>query len=41
VEKFNLGELSELDVRKQYQIKISNRFPTLESLNDSEDINGD
>jgi hypothetical protein len=39
VERFNLKKLSELEVRKQYQIKISNRFATLENLNVSEDIN--
>jgi hypothetical protein len=39
VERFNLGKLSELEVWKQDQIKISNRFATLENLNDSEGIN--
>ena len=39
VERFNLGRLSELKFRKQYQIKISNRFAALENLNDGEDIN--
>jgi hypothetical protein len=39
VERFNLKKLSELEVRKQYQIKISNRFAALENLNVSEDIN--
>jgi hypothetical protein len=39
VERFNLKKLSELEVRKQYQIKISNRFSALENLNVSEDIN--
>jgi hypothetical protein len=38
-ERFNLKKLSELEVRKQYQIKISNRFSALENLNVSEDIN--
>jgi len=38
VERFNLRKLSELEVRKQYQIKISNRFAALENLNDGEDI---
>jgi len=28
-----------LQVRKQYQIEISNRFAALENLSDSEDIN--
>jgi len=39
VEGFNLRKLSELEVRKQYQMKISDRFSALENLNDSEDIN--
>jgi hypothetical protein len=38
-ERFNLKKLSELEVRKQYQIKISNMFAALENLNVSEDIN--
>jgi hypothetical protein len=38
-ERFNLRKLNELEVRKQYQIEISNRFAALENLNDSEDIN--
>jgi hypothetical protein len=38
-ERVNLKKLSELEVRKQYQIKISNRFAALENLNISEDIN--
>jgi hypothetical protein len=37
-ETFNLKKLSELEVRKQYQIKISSRFAALENLNVSEDI---
>jgi hypothetical protein len=37
-ERFNLRKRNELDVRKQYQVKISNRFAALESLSDSEDI---
>jgi len=39
VERFNLGKLSELEARKQYQIKISNRFAALQNSNDSKDIN--
>jgi hypothetical protein len=35
---FNLRKLNELRVRKQCQIKISNRYATLEKLNDSKDI---
>ena len=38
-ERFNLRKLNELEVRKQYRIKISNRFAALENLSDSEDIN--
>ena len=38
VERFNLRKLNELEVRKQYEIKISNKFAALENLNDSEDI---
>jgi len=32
VESLNLGELNELEVRKQYHIKTSNRFAALENL---------
>jgi len=39
VERFNLRKLSELEVRKQYQIEITNNFAALENLNDNEDIN--
>jgi len=39
VEQFNLRRLNELEVRKQYQIKISNRFAALENLSDTKDIN--
>jgi len=39
VEQFNLRRLSKLEVRKQYKIKISNRFAALENLNDTKDIN--
>jgi len=38
MERFNLRKLSELEFRKQYQIKISNRFRALGDINDSEDI---
>jgi hypothetical protein len=31
--------LNELKVKKQYQIKISNRFTAFKKLNDREDIN--
>ena len=39
VERFNLRKLNELEVKKQYQVKIPNRFAALENLNDSKDIN--
>ena len=39
MERFNLRKLSELQVRQQYQIEITNRFAALENLNDSQDIN--
>jgi len=39
-ERFNLRKLNELEVMKQYQIKISSRFAALENLSDREDING-
>jgi hypothetical protein len=39
VERFDLKKLSEMEVRKQFQIEISNRFEALENLNDREDIN--
>jgi len=39
VERMNLRELNELEIRKQYQNKISNRFAALENLSYSEDIN--
>jgi hypothetical protein len=39
VERSNLKKLSEVEVREQYGIKISDRFASLENLNDSKDIN--
>jgi hypothetical protein len=39
VKRFNLRKLSKQEVRKQYQIKNSNKFAALENLNDSDDIN--
>jgi len=39
VKRFNLSKLHELEVRKQYQIKILNRFATLGNLSDSDNIN--
>jgi polyribonucleotide nucleotidyltransferase len=39
VKRENLREVTELEVRRQYQIKISNRLSVSENLSDSEDIN--
>ena len=38
-EWFNLNKLSDVEFRKQYHIKISNRFVALESSTDSENTN--
>jgi len=38
-ERFHLRKLNDLEVRKQYQIEITNWFAALENLNDGEDIN--
>jgi hypothetical protein len=38
LERFNLKKLSELEVRKQCQIEILNRFAALDNLSDSKDI---
>jgi hypothetical protein len=38
-ERFNLTKLNELEVRKQYEIEITNRFEAVENLNDGKDIN--
>jgi hypothetical protein len=35
----NLRELSELEISKQHQIEITNKFAALESISESEDIN--
>ena len=39
VDKFNLRKINELEVRKQHQIDITNRFAVFENLSDSKDIN--
>ena len=39
MERFNLRKLNDLEVRKQYQINISNRCADLENFSDGEDIN--
>jgi len=38
-EQLNLRKLNELEVRKQYQIEITNRFAALENLSDDKDTN--
>ena len=38
VGKFNLWKLNELEIRRQYQTEISNRFASLENLNDNREI---
>jgi hypothetical protein len=40
-ERFNLRKLNELEVCKQYQIKISRGFTSLENLSDGKDTNRD
>ena len=37
-EIFNLRKLNEVEVRKQYQIEIANRFVALENWIDGEDV---
>ena len=39
MERFNLKKLIEPEVRKQYEINISNTIAVFENLNDREDIN--
>jgi len=39
VGRFKLKKLNELEVTKQYQIKILNRSAALVNLSDSEDVN--
>jgi hypothetical protein len=37
VERFNLKKLNGMEIRKEYQIAMSNRFTALENLNGSEE----
>ena len=39
-ERFNLRKLKDLEVKKQYQIEITNRFSALGNIRDDGDING-
>ena len=38
-QRFNLSKLNDLEVRKHYQIDITNRFAALENLNEDKDVN--
>jgi hypothetical protein len=38
-ERFNLRKLNDLEVRKQYQIEITNRYAALENVSDDDDTN--
>ena len=38
IERFNLNKLNILPLKEQYQVKISNRFTSLESLDDNGDF---
>ena len=40
MERFNLRNISELQVRKQHLIMISSRFAALENLNDNKNKSG-
>ena len=37
--RFNLMKLNDLEVRKKYQVEITNRFAALENVREEEDIN--
>ena len=37
-QRFILSKLNDLEVRKQYQIDITNRFAALENMNEEEDV---
>jgi len=37
--RFSLRKLNEMEITKEYQIEITNRFLALENLSDGEDIN--
>jgi hypothetical protein len=39
MERYNLKKLNEMEVKKQFQIELSNKSAALENLNDSEGIN--
>jgi hypothetical protein len=37
--RFNMRKLNDMEIRKQYQIEITNRFTALEKVSEDEDIN--
>jgi hypothetical protein len=39
LERFELKKLDDVEVKEKYQVEISNRFATLETLKESSDIN--
>jgi hypothetical protein len=39
VERFNLKQLNEEEVKEQYQVTIKNKFAALENFDDNGDIN--
>jgi hypothetical protein len=39
LERFDLKKLNDIEVKEKYQVEISNIFVTLESLDESFDIN--
>jgi hypothetical protein len=39
LERFDLKKLDGVEIKERYQVKISNRFAALESLDESFDIN--
>jgi hypothetical protein len=41
MERFNLRDLSDVEVKVQFQVKISNRFAALENLHDDDDDDDD
>jgi hypothetical protein len=37
MERFNLRKLNDVEVKEQYQVKISNKFVVLENLDNDDD----
>jgi hypothetical protein len=40
MQKFNLRKLNDMEVKKEYQIKISNRSADFATLDDNADVGG-